>query len=120
MSLKEPGYFRRIGISIDQLGAALCAQDPDVTFSGVIGYQANVKRRGHWMWSKLEDIVDWTFYPWDGPAHCLQAYNADIRERYRRGSDVAWFFTALIVVLSCIPISMVAWGGWLLKRLFKR
>lgn len=38
------------------------------------------KHAGHWSWRFGRTLIDFLFYPWDGPDHCQKA---DERDYYR-------------------------------------
>ena len=108
-------YWYHLAIAFDQLGNAIAGGNPDSTISARIGY--NVEHDGHWIWFMLQEIVDWTFRPIDGPEHCRQAYDADKNEVfYAAGKDWIKLVLIWIVVVFCIPLSIII----RLSKLFKK
>ncbi len=100
---------------LDQTGNFIANGDPDSTISARIGHHTRpeVKYPGRfWLW--MRDIVDWAFYPWDGPGHCGGAYVYDRHERFRA---VGWFsgpVMAVFVVLGCAAVVVInrLWLRW--------
>ena len=65
-------------IAIDQLGNAIAGGNPDATISARTGYFANeVKTAFQFYWKTMELIINFAFYPIDGPNHCYNEYLAD-------------------------------------------
>ncbi len=104
------GWLKGVLVAIDQLGNAIAGGNPDVTISARTGYFANVfKTNLRFYWKSLEYIIDFTFYPIDGPNHCYQAYLADKEEeKHKLGSDIMRLILSLITIIACIPISIFA------------
>ena len=94
-------------MAIDQLGNAIAGGHPDATISARVGFFSANARRGRPYWRGLEKIIDFAFYPVGGPAHCYNAWQADIDERFRIGSDIARLILSLIIVLVCPVIAIV-------------
>jgi hypothetical protein len=107
---KKTTQARRILVAIDQLFNALSWGNEDVTLSGRLYYLHD--RRNVWIASFLMHVVDNTFYPIDGPNHCMQAFEKDSTEKYMRGNDFGLALVSLFVVLGCIilifPIMITA------------
>src|SRR6476646_11605347 len=77
-------------VAVDQLGNALAGGDPDVRISTRVGFHCQRRRMAHfWYWNILRGIIDYTFFPIDGPDHCANAYRADHEAHHENGSDVA-------------------------------
>lgn len=57
-------------IAIDQLGNTLAGGHPDSTISARIGYFSENVCSVKVYWKNLERIIDFTFFPIDGPKHC--------------------------------------------------
>jgi hypothetical protein len=95
-------------IAIDQLGNAIAGGNPDATISARVGFFA-IHSRGikRYYWLLLQAIIDFTFYPVDGPRHCYQAMLDDKDEGFKEGSDVMRVILGEIIILACIPISIV-------------
>lgn len=79
--MKVESYFYNLVASFDQALNALAAGNRDTTISGRCYITRS--KTGLKVWSTLEKIVNWAFYPIDGPDHCKQAYKADAGEVYR-------------------------------------
>lgn len=100
-------------ISIDQLGNAIAGGNPDSTISARVGYFANkdtcsIKDRCYkFYWKYLERVINFTFYLVDGPEHCLQAYQNDNDEKFKKGNDLMRFLLSIIIQFAC-PFIFVA------------
>ena len=89
-------YIFSILVALDQLANAICGGNPDMTISARIGQFAPTSR----YWRTLERLVDWAFYPWQGPGHCYYAYLAERGRKDRQGSGAAQaLLSALLWVL---------------------
>ncbi|XOV66341.1 MAG: hypothetical protein ACFHU9_12000 [Fluviicola sp.] len=111
-------YFRDVLISIDQLGNTFAGGNPDNTISSRIGYHMhkpkNERSTLFYFWSAMCWIVDSTFYPVDGPEHCHNAFHNDAGERFDdHTKDWAVVVVCLIILVTCIPISIVLYSLWL-------
>lgn len=95
-------------VAIDQLGNAVAGGNPDATISARTGYFARVEetpfRPG---WKLLEKVIDFTFYPLDGPDHCYRAYLADKDEKNEEGSDLMRLLLGLIILVVCVPLAVL-------------
>ncbi|MBO3697269.1 hypothetical protein [Roseivirga sp. E12] len=106
---KAARYLGNLFVSIDQLGNAFAGGDADNTISARVGFFANHgSKRYQWYWKILERIVNFTFWPVDGPGHCHMAYHSDAGEDFNPGNNVLvhlllWIFVLLI----CIPLIVV-------------
>lgn len=101
-------WLHGVLIAVDQLGNAVAGGNPDLTISARVGYQSRLK--GHWhhkYWVALEKLINFTFYPIDGPNHCKQAYESEEDYSRERGSDVTRAILSLIVIPACIIIAPV-------------
>jgi hypothetical protein len=105
------GYFKTVGIALDQLGMALCGGNEDCTISATTGHYQRTK--WSWYWEMMRWIIDWTFYPVDGKGHCEQAYKKDIDEKFREGYKLPLF---VLTVLFCLGIGIILWSIWLFKK----
>jgi hypothetical protein len=95
-------------IAIDQLGNAIAGGNPDSTISARVGYFSQVDHCSYkWYWKTLEWVINFTFYPLDGSNHCLQAFQVDKEEKFKRGSDLARVLLSIIIIVSCFFISIV-------------
>lgn len=104
-------YPGRILVSLDQLFNALAGGNEDITISARTGYGAN-KGNKYVKWYKiLEFIIDTTFYPLDGPQHCLQSYEADKSEDYRvsQGKTIPTIICSLFILIGCIVMALIFW-----------
>ena len=110
-------YIYNVLISIDQFGNALTGGNPDCTISGRTGYFSRHSiPQVRWFWLALEKVIDTTFYPFDGPGHCLQAYEKEkLNEFYELNSfrGPALFLLANVTLLSCsvmiVPFYCIYW-----------
>ena len=112
-------YLRNLFIALDQFVNALCAGNPDVTISARTGFLARHSRAiTRFYWKIYEQIIDFAFYPLDGPGHCEQAYQKEDDEIRFVGSDLLTAVLGLVIVVSCILIAVVNWSWLALSRLF--
>ena len=112
-------WIYRVFVAIDQLGNAIAGGSPDSTISARTGYFANKDPSPPLVqyWKAMEWMIDTTFYPIDSPNHCLQAYRYDKDEKFREGSDLMRIILSVIIVLVCIPLSLLTWTiGWLFRK----
>jgi len=101
-------------IAIDQLGNALSGGYADSTISARVGYNArhsNPITREYWRF--LEWLINYCFYPLDGPDHCYQAYLSGNKSHYRDGSDLMRLILSVLIIVNAVPIivatRMLAW-----------
>jgi len=114
------GYFKNLLVSVDQMGNTIAGGDPDNTISARVGYFSQVpgsRARGYW--KLMEKIINFTFWPVDGPDHCLLAFEDDPEETfYDGGSDFVRFLLSLIIIAFCIPIAILLYFFWLIVKIF--
>ena len=109
-------YLGRILVAIDQLGNTVAGGNPDCTISGRTGYYANhAVGLTRWYWVTLQAIINFTFYPLDGPDHCHYAYHNDDTETYRAPSAILMFILSLITTSSCLILVLPLYILWVLK-----
>ena len=97
-------YLTNTLIALDQLGNALAGGNPDNTISGRTGHFARVATGSQGLfWRTMERVIDWAFYPLDGPNHCQQALANDSQEDLWPSND---WGRALLVLLS-LPVCAV-------------
>lgn len=95
-------------IAIDQLGNAVAGGYPDSTISARTGYFANeAKPHFRFYWKIMEFIINFAFYPIDGPNHCYEEYYKGRGEHKETGSDLMRAVLGLIIIVFCIPIALV-------------
>lgn len=95
-------------VAIDQLGNAIAGGNPDATISSRVGYWAQFANAAHkWYWLILQKIIDFTFYPLDGPRHCYQTYLEEKDEKFQHGNDIAIAVLGLITITVCLPLSII-------------
>lgn len=113
-------YIGRILNALSQLLNALIGGNSDVSISARIG-QANYYH-SIWFYKLCGWIVDNTFYPIDDKDHCKNAYLRDRYEDYEvgRGNVILEILMVLIVVIGCIPLSVLFWTYYGLKNLFNK
>lgn len=103
-------YLINFFISIDQLGNVIAGGNPDNTISSRVGYYTRYHEsdKNPWHWKIFEAIIDFTFYPIDGPEHCHQAYHSDAGEVFDENtSDILIAVLALLIIPSCLLISLI-------------
>jgi hypothetical protein len=94
-------------VAIDQLGNAIAGGNPDATISARVGYFSQLAERAKGYWKGLEKIIDFSFYPVDGPRHCYQAWQADKDELFKRGSDFTRVLLSVFIIIACPVIAIV-------------
>ena len=94
-------------VAIDQLGNTIAGGNPDSTISARVGFFSVHALRGKGYWKGLESIIDFAFFPIDGPRHCYQAWQSDIDELFKRGSDFARVLLSVFIVVACVVIAIV-------------
>lgn len=101
-------WIKGVLIGVDQLGNAVAGGNPDATISARTGYFANeVESVFQLYWKTMEFIINFAFYPVDGPNHCYEAYLVDRDERNVAGSDFMRAVLGLIIIVFCIPIAVI-------------
>lgn len=115
-------YFKNVLVAIDQLGNSICGGNPDNTISARVGYFSQVSRTaGRYFWMALEKVINFTFWPVDGPDHCRQAFEVDPEETFNdNNGDIFRILMSLVIVTTCIPISVILYFVWLIKKIFLR
>lgn len=111
-------YFKNILVAVDQLGNAICYGNPDVTISARVGYYSQVERVYLYYWRTLEKIINFTFWPVDGPNHCKEAFEADPEEVFNDSfGDFFRILLSAIIVIACIPISILIYLFWAISKI---
>lgn len=114
-------YAKAVLVAIDQLGNAIAGGNPDCTISGRIGYyQEHAVRPYVWYWNMLAFVVNLTFYPWDGPDHCKQAYVKEVKNEFnviKHAIPLVLFLLSLITITSCLAIAPISWIIYGVKKL---
>ncbi|GLS25651.1 hypothetical protein GCM10007877_13650 [Marinibactrum halimedae] len=114
MSLKE--WIFNILVAIDKLCNTLCRGSHEVTVSARIGHFANLDGfRYRAYWKLLEWIIDFSFYPVEGPGHCIQARDTNTHKKYELGNDIMRGVFAIAVIIVCTLISIVTWTLYALR-----
>ncbi len=109
-------YGGNILIAVDQLGNAIAGGNPDCTISGRVGYYSeHANGLVKWYWIMLRVIVNFTFYPLDGPDHCHYAYHNDEGEEYIAPKGFLVFILSLITIGSCFILAPLHYLLWLFK-----
>jgi len=113
------GYFKNLLVGLDQLGNTIAARYPDNTISARVGYFSLDKDSITSYGRTMEFIIDTTFWPVDDPNHCRDSFSADPEDVfYEGGSDFVRMLLSTIIVIACIPISIVLYSIWAIRRLF--
>lgn len=107
-------YLYNLLVAIDQLGNAICAGNPDCTISARVGYSSiHVTGYKRIFWKRLEQVIDFTFWPLQGKGHCQDAYSIDAEDtRNNYNHDWARWLMSIIIVITCIPISIGLYTIW--------
>lgn len=101
-------WIKGVLIAIDQLGNGVAGGNPDATMSARTGYFAREEKSALWFyWKTMELIINYAFYPIDGPDHCYQAYLEDKDESNTAGSDFMRAVLGIMIIVFCIPLSVV-------------
>lgn len=95
---------------------------PRVTdFHGAKWYQPDLEvNQGvtKYFWKGLAKVINFTFWPVDGPDHCKQAFEADPQEIFNdKNGDVFRVLLTVIIVATCIPISIILYAQWAIRKL---
>ena len=114
-------YFKNVLISIDQLGNTLCGGNPDNTISARVGYFSEVNVNAtKYFWRGLAKIINFTFWPIDGPDHCKQAFEADPEEAFSDDNgDIFKALISIVILASCIHISIILYFVWVIKMVIR-
>ena len=94
-------------VAIDQLGNAIAGGNPDSTISARVGFFSVHAKRGKGYWIVLQSIINFAFYPIDGPGHCYQAWQSDKDEHFKRGSDFTRVILSVFIIIACPVIAIV-------------
>ncbi len=106
--MKFMRYIYNLLIAIDQLGNVIAGGFHDTTISARVGFFAqDSNSKGLAFWKLLERIINFTFFPLDGPGHCLQSYLEDKDECFHAGSTVAYVFLSLFIVIFTPIIALI-------------
>jgi hypothetical protein len=96
-------------VQLDRLGNALCGGNAKTTVSGRTGFYTFTKKNPYW--KLMAKIIDFTFYPVDGPNHCYIAWKYEKNLNHRRGNDIGLTFLSLIILLTCPIICIFTYGS---------
>lgn len=112
-------YIGRIMNAFSRLGNTVIGGHHNVSISARIGY--NVTHNNNLFWRICEQVVDRTFYPIDGKEHCKNAYIRWMHEPYFTGGSFV-FMVILVCILQvvCLPLMIVFYLYFLIKKIFKR
>jgi len=103
-------YWLNVGISLDKLGNSISAGSHRITISARTGKYSHTSEPYKPLWKIQEAVVNFAFYPVDGPSHCLKAYEKEIflEAEMREGNKIARFGLFWLIVLpSCVIIGAV-------------
>ena len=107
MSPEYESWPYAVLVAIDQLGNAIAGGHPDATISARVGFFARNAKRFKPYWRCLEAVIDFSFYPVDGPKHCFQAWQADKDRKFQHGSDVARIILSFFIFVACPIIAIL-------------
>lgn len=115
-------YWLNVGISLDKLGNSLSGGSHNITISARTGKHANEPGAFQTYWEMQEAIINFAFYPVDGPDHCYEAYKKDAKDEQfiREGNKFLRAILALIVLPSCLIIGTTLRIIKPITRLFKK
>ncbi|MBT8141263.1 MAG: hypothetical protein HKN88_05405 [Gammaproteobacteria bacterium] len=100
-------YIQNVLIAIDQLGNALAGGHPDNTVSARVGFFSEHATMGRICWKMLEKIIDFAFYPLEGPGHCKRAYLKDMQEEFFEASKIPYIILSLFILLTTPLIGII-------------
>ena len=103
-------YWLNLGISLDKLGNSVSAGSNKITISGRTGKYSHTEEPYNPLWKLQEAVINFAFYPVDGPNHCLEAYKKEkhLREEMREGNKLARLVMFWLIVLEfCVIIGVV-------------
>lgn len=102
-------------VAIDQLGNTIAGGKADITISARVGYYANYQIEPKFLlyWKFLEKVINFAFYPLDGKGHCIQALEEDNETGHVHGNDLMRAILGVIIIVACIPISILTWTAFL-------
>lgn len=107
-------YLGNIFVAIDQVGNTIAGGNPNCTISGRIGFYSNhASHLTRWYWLILQYIVDTTFFPLDGPDHCLCTYHNEEDEKHIAPKGFMVFILSLITIVSCLILALPFHLLWL-------
>ena len=114
------GYFHNLLLAFDQLANAICGGNSDCTISARVGYYAEATRNTtKWYWKTAEQVIDFTYWPMQGPNHCKDAFESDPENILSDYNSVFFLFLmSLIVIAICIPVIIILYPCWAIGRLF--
>lgn len=103
MKILYSGSFLIFLLNIDRLGNALSGGSHMNTVSGRVG--SKVLTSAHPFWRFLERVIDKTFEPIDGEAHCYRAFIWEAERiehiEHRRANDAGLVVLSVLSVVSC-------------------
>ncbi len=114
------GYIGNFFVSIDQLGNVIAGGNPDNTISSRVGYYTNhhnIMNKAPWQWRVFEKIIDFTFWPIDGPNHCHEAFHSDAGESFDENTNniLVALLATILIIPSCIAICIVLYTLYLFR-----
>lgn len=113
-------YLFNLLVAIDQLGNAVCGGNPDCTISARVGYNVlHYTSPSKHYWKTISAIIDFTFWPLQGWNHCYDAYMADKADTINNSNGKVFrAMMTVIIVATCIPISIVLYAIYPLRNIF--
>lgn len=114
-------YAREILLAIDKLGNAIAGGNHRCTISARVGYfQYNAVWPLIIWWKLLAFMIDFTFFPLDDHHHCREAWKKEQDETFKdHGNVVVVFLLSIIVLFSCIILSIIFWTIHIVKNIVK-
>jgi len=116
-------YWLNIGISLDKLGNSLSAGSHKVTISARTGKYSHTDEPYKPLWKLQEAVINFAFFPVDGPNHCLNAYKKEkhLKDEMREGNKIARGVMFWLIVLPvCVLIGSVLNLISPIRRLIKK
>ena len=112
-------YIKNILVSLDRLANSIAYGSTDATISGRTGHYSNHSAPSvRWYWVMLKYIIDFTFFPVDGPGHCEHSCKQENCSDYKPANGFFFMLLlCLITIFSCIPIAAVLYLAKLIKTI---
>jgi len=103
---------RKILIGVDKFFNWLSGGNIDNTISARVGYFAATTYPNPF-WQLMESVINFAFWPIDGPDHCLQAMKKekeqDDTNDFKQGPKFTMAVLAWFTIIGCSIIAPVIW-----------
>lgn len=113
MDKYDKNILSKFLVRIDRVFNWLSGGNYQHTISARVGKYSGESSGDRPFWEFLESLVNLAFYPIDGPNHCDQAYQKEIRndprQDFKKGSKFMQSICMIIIVIACIPVALLLW-----------